>query len=174
MNVAEYIFKTLEDYGVEDVFYLPGGGCLFLVDALSKSKINPVCMAHEHAAAIATEAYAQYKNDIGVLLITTGPGVTNSLTGVTAAFLDSIPIIVLSGQVPTNHRAFNYGVRQYGIQEVPTEQLVKSIVKKYFYIGDIKKITMISEAINLATSGRPGPCWVDIPLNVQKMEVEYK
>lgn len=178
MTVADYILQTLEKYGVKDIFYLPGGGALFLVDAISRTKINPVCMTHEQPASIAAEAYAQYKNDIGVLLVTTGPGVTNALTGVAAAYIDSIPMIVLSGQVNTYHMnsTKHYprpSLRQRGIQEVPTSDIVRPITKRVFTILNAKNApTIIYDAINLAKSGRPGPVWIDIPLDVQQMEIE--
>jgi len=174
MNIAEKILKILEEHDLHNIFCLPGGGCLYLVDAISKTSIRPVFNLHEQAASICAEAYGQYHSTadgFGCLLVTTGPGVLNSLTGVAAAYYDSVPMIILSGQCPTQDQIGNSGLRQRGCQETDTEQIVSPIVKKFFSIkkdDNIRKI--INDAIAIATDERKGPVWIEVPLDVQKYE----
>ena len=172
MKVADYILKRLEMAGLKDIFCFPGGGCLFLVDAINRTSIRPIFNLHEQACAICAEGYAQATNSLGALLVTTGPGVLNAMTGVAAAYYDSIPLIVLSGQVNTTQRAKSRGVRQYAPQEVPTGDLVKPIVKQFYELTSAIGIAdIMADALNTAVSGRPGPVWIDVPLDVQQMEV---
>lgn len=173
MKVADYILKALEEEGLEHIFCFPGGGCLFLIDAINRTSIKPIFNLHEQACAICAEGYAQTTGNFGALLVTTGPGVLNAMTGVAAAYMDSVPLIVLSGQVPTSQSARNSRLRQRGVQEVPTEDLVKSIVKEYYYISLPEDTCDIVEgAIRLATTGRPGPVWIDVPLDIQQQDIE--
>ena len=99
MKLSDYVVHFIEQQGVKDIFLLPGGGCIHLVDSIGKSDINFVCNLHEQACSIAADAYGQYTNNIGVCLVTTGPGGTNAMTGGAAAWLDSTPMLILSGQV---------------------------------------------------------------------------
>jgi acetolactate synthase-1/2/3 large subunit len=175
MNVAEYIIKFLEENGVKHVFTVVGGGCIFLEDALSKSNITPIFCMNEQGATIAAEAYSQC-GGVGVALVTTGPGVTNALTGVAGAYLESTPMLIISGQVNTYHSSKLYSTRQYGFQELDTQKLVSSIVKSYIKLEklDTKK-SNIDHGLNYLLlemkRNRPGPVWLDVPLDIQNAKV---
>ena len=139
IKVSDYIFREIaEKCGVDTVFMLPGGGCMHLVDSLGRTPgLDYVCCLHEQASAIAAEAYAQNRNSLGVVLVTAGPGSTNALTGVAGAWIDSTPLLILSGQAKTTELMHDFGVRQMGIQEVDTAALAKPVTKysvciKYF------------------------------------------
>lgn len=171
MKVSDYIISKLEDY-TKDIFLVSGGGCIHLVDSLSKSKINLIPTLHEQGASIAAESYAQYTNKLGVALVTTGPGSTNAVTGIASAWLDSIPVLLLTGQVQNKDRVGNKGVRQLGFQEIDTVSIYKHITKYAVTISDPKTIKYhLNRAIYLATTGRPGPVVIDIPLDVQAAEI---
>ena len=175
MKVAEYVASFLEDHGVKNVFMLSGGFCLPLVDAIANSKINYICNLHEQAAAICAEAHAQYTNLPGVCLVTAGPGSTNTITGVASAWLDSIPMIILSGQVQSKDIKGKRKVRQIGFQEVDIVSIVKSITKSAVTVTDPRDIKCVMECVwNEATTGRPGPVWVDIPLDVQSAQINIE
>ena len=172
MNVAQQIINYLEKIGVKHIFTVVGGGAIFLNDAIRQSNIQPIFCLHEQAAAIAAEAYAQ-AGGIGVVLVTTGPGVTNSLTGVAGAYLESTPVLIISGQVNTFHSNTPDGPRQIGFQEVNTKSLVTPIVKTYSKLtsgndAEEKLHKLLAEM----KKGRPGPVWFDIPLDIQNAEVE--
>lgn len=177
MTVAEYIIKYLElQNKASHIFSVIGGGCIFLSNAAYNSKkFTVVPCLHEQAATIAAESYAQI-NGLGIALVTTGPGVTNALTGVAGAYLESTPMIVISGQVNTYHSSELYGTRQYGFQEVNTGELVKGIVKKYIKITKYDVLhqrlwSILSELTSELQSNRKGPVWLDVPLDIQNMEV---
>ena len=174
IKLSDYVFKFLADAGVRDVFLLPGGGCMHLVDSLGQREdINYVCCLHEQAAVIAAEAYGQYTNHLGVALVTTGPGSTNAITGVAGAWIDSTPLLVLSGQVKRQDMLRNVGVRQMGIQEVDITSIVKPISKYTMTVLEPEMIKYhLQEALYLATTGRKGPAWIDIPLDVQGSVIE--
>jgi acetolactate synthase-1/2/3 large subunit len=171
MKVSDYVISRLEEY-TKDIFLVSGGGCIHLVDSLSKSKINLIPTLHEQGASIAAESYAQYTNKLGVALVTTGPGSTNAVTGIASAWLDSIPVLLLTGQVQNKDRVGNKGVRQLGFQEIDTVSIYKPITKYAVTISDPKTIKYhLNRAIYLATTGRPGPVVIDIPLDVQAAEI---
>ncbi|MBR3708801.1 MAG: thiamine pyrophosphate-binding protein, partial [Lentisphaeria bacterium] len=130
-KVSDYIFEHLRDHaGVDTVFMLPGGGCMHLVDSLGKTPgVKYICNLHEQASAIGAESYAQDKNALGVCLVTAGPGSTNAITGVAGAWIDSTPMLVLSGQAKVEDMMTGKGIRQMGIQEVDTESLLKPVTK---------------------------------------------
>jgi acetolactate synthase-1/2/3 large subunit len=169
VNVSDYIVKSLANQGVRDFFLLPGGGCMYLVDAIARSsEVRPMPMLHEQSVGIAAEAYAQFKNSLGVALVTTGPGATNAITPCAAAWTDSTPVIFISGQVKTQDRRETYGVRQLGFQEVPIVEMVSSITKKAVQITKLESIPeILTDLITTAISDRPGPVWLDIPLDIQ-------
>ena len=172
MRVSDYIIDFLESKGVKDIFMLSGGFCLPLVDSVGKSNINHICNLHEQAAAIGAEAYAQYKETPGVVLVTAGPGGTNTITGVVSAWLDSIPMIILSGQVQRKDIKGKRKVRQIGFQEVDIVSIVKDITKCAVTVTDPKDIKCVMEsAWYEATTGRPGPVWIDVPLDVQSAQI---
>lgn len=172
MRVADYIFKYLADYGVEHVFCIVGGGAMFLNDGLRKQeKIKYLCNHHEQGSAIAAEGYARATGKLGVVSVTSGPGGTNAMTGVIGQWLDSVPVLYLSGQVKfetTTASCPDSQLRQLGDQEINIVDMVKPVTKYAKMITDPKTIKQeLHKAITIATSGRPGPVWLDIPLNVQ-------
>ena len=177
MRVADYIAKTLVDHGVRHVFLVAGGGAMFLNDALGKEpRLRYICNHHEQASAMAAEAYARVSGRTGVLNVTTGPGGINALNGVFGAWTDSIPMLVLSGQVKRQTCAASYNLpslRQLGDQEVDIVTMVKRITKSAVLITDPRTIRYhLERALFLARSGRPGPCWVDVPVDVQASEID--
>ncbi len=177
IKLSDYIIKFLEDNGVQDVFMLTGGSCMHLVDSFGKSKkIKYLCAHHEQSCAMAAEAYAKFKNDLGVVLVTSGPGVTNALTGVTGAFQDSVPCLFISGQAKRRQTVFNEKeakLRQFGIQEVNVIPIVESICKFSVMVNEPEKIRYyLQKALYLAKNGRPGPVWLDIPLDVQSANID--
>lgn len=174
IKVSDYIIKRLEETGAEHMFMLPGGGAMHLNDSLGKSgKIQYVCCLHEQACSIAAEAYARVNNKIGLLMVTTGPGGTNALTGVAGAYLESTPMFVVSGQVKRLDMINNQGVRHQGMQELDIISVVDSITKYAALVDDPQMIRYhIERALYEATHGRKGPVWLDIPLDVQATMVE--
>src|SRR3989338_3084989 len=178
MKLSDFVFKHLENF-TDTVFLLSGGGIMHLVDSLGKSKLDAICCNHEQAAAIAAEGYARIKNDIGVVLVTTGPGGTNAITGVAGAWLDSIPMLVISGQVKMDNIAPRKNgvpqVRAIGFQELNVIDIVKPITKYTVTVENPDDIKYeIEKAIYLAKSGRPGPVWIEIPLDIQAANVDTK
>ena len=141
MKVSDYVIKKLEETGTRHMFMLPGGGAMHLNDSLGKSsKIQYVCCQHEQACAIAAEAYARINNQIGLLMVTTGPGGTNALTGIAGAFIESIPVFAVSGQVKRADMINGQGVRQQGMQELDIISVVSSITKYAALVDDPQMI----------------------------------
>lgn len=174
IKLSDFVMNFIAAKGVRHVFMLPGGGCMHLVDSLGRHpQLQFVCNLHEQACAIASDAYAQYSNNIGVALVTTGPGGTNTLTGVAGSWLDSIPVLFISGQVKRADLAALRGVRQMGFQEIDIVSLVRPITKYAVMVTDPETIRYhLEKAVWSAQSGRPGPVWIDIPLDVQAAMVE--
>jgi len=174
MKLSDYLIEKIADSGVQHIFMLPGGGAMHLNDSLGCSKrIQYICNLHEQACSIAAEAYGQYTNNLGVCMVTTGPGSTNALTGVAAAWMDSTPMLVVSGQVKRSDLSHNKGIRQFGFQEINIVPIVESITKYAVTITDPDTVRYhIEKAIWAATSGRPGPSWIDIPLDVQAATIK--
>jgi acetolactate synthase-1/2/3 large subunit len=174
MRVADYVMQRLSEAGVQHFFLLTGGMAMHLNDALGlRKEIAFVCNLHEQACAIAAEAYAKYDNRLGALMVTGGPGATNAITGVAGGWLDSSPMIVISGQVKRADLKGDSGVRNRGVQEIDIVPMVRSITKYAATITDPSTVRLhLEKAIHLALSGRPGPVWIDIPLDVQASQVE--
>lgn len=176
MKVSNYIASQLTAHGISQVFTVTGGGAMHLNDSLGHQEgLNCLYQHHEQACAMAAESYARIHNTIGVLCVTTGPGGTNAITGVVGGWLDSIPMLVLSGQVryDTTARWSNTGIRAMGDQEFDIVKAVDCMTKYSEMVIDPMKIRYcLEKALYLAYSGRPGPCWLDIPLNVQGAYVE--
>lgn len=168
-KLSDFVMDFIANLGVKDVFILPGGGCMHLVDSLGRHKnLRHICNLHEQACAVAADAYAQYTNNLGVALVTTGPGGTNAITGVAGSWLDSIPCLIISGQVKRADCAENTGLRQLGFQEINIIELVRPITKYAMIIKEPATIRYhLEKAVHLARTGRPGPVWIDIPLDVQ-------
>jgi acetolactate synthase-1/2/3 large subunit len=170
MRVSDAIWQRLAQE-VETVFFLPGGGCGPLVDALGQSGLRSVCCLHEAGAGWAAVAYAQYRG-FGVALVTSGPGVTNIMTPCLAAWTDSVPLLIISGQVMVKWLAMP-GMRSRGTQEAPTMELVKPITKNArMPVSPSMALIFLDELIDNAKSGRPGPVWLDVPMDIQGAEVE--
>jgi acetolactate synthase-1/2/3 large subunit len=179
MKLSDYVFHIVADSGVKHVFLVPGGGAMHLNDSLSRcSGVDFVCNLHEQASAIAAENYSKATNHLGVALVTTGPGSTNAITGLAGAWLDSTPCLFLSGQVKRADRMFApdgtpLGVRQVGMQEVDIVSIVRPLTKYAITIDDPVSIRYhMEKALHLAKSGRPGPVWIDIPLDVQASPID--
>ena len=175
-KVVEYIAGFLVENGIERVFSVTGGGAMHLNDALGhREGLKCVYNHHEQACAIAAEAYARIHNKIAAVCVTTGPGGINALTGVAGGYLDSIPMLVLSGQVrfDTTARSTGLGIRALGDQEFDITKAAWSMTKYCEMVTDPMRIRYcLEKALYIAKSGRPGPCWLDIPLNVQGAYIE--
>lgn len=169
IKLSEYIFSFIADIGVSEVFAVSGGGAMHLVDAVaSEERLRYIATHHEQAAAMAAEGYARITGKPGVALVTSGPGSTNATTGVCGAWIDSIPTIFISGQVTSDTLIAETGLRQFGIQESNIVDLVKPITKYAVTVTDPLTIKFhLQKAYHLAMTGRPGPVWLDIPLDVQ-------
>jgi len=176
MRAADYIASTLATHGVKHVFMLTGGGAMFLNDAFGLEKrIQYVCNLHEQACAIAAEGYARVAGKMSVVCVTSGPGGTNTLTGVLGQWLDSIPVLYLSGQVRYDTAVPSTGLplRQLGDQEASIVDIVRPITKYAVMVTNPQLVRYhLDKAMHLAVSGRPGPVWLDIPLNIQSSLVE--
>ena len=173
IKLSDYIFKYLSQHNVKDVFVLTGGGAMHLNDSLGNSGISYTCCLHEQAVAIAALAYSQYKTDLGVGLVTTGPGGTNAVTGVLGAYVESVPLLMISGQVKTSDLSGNSGIRMRGVQEAPIIDIVKPITKYAVTVIDTLSIKYhLDMALFMLKEGRPGPVWLDIPLNVQSAMID--
>lgn len=179
MKLSDYVVNFIARQGVKHVFVVTGGGAMHLNQSLgAHPEIQPVCNSHEQASAMCAESYAKVTNHLGVCMVTTGPGGTNAVTGVAGAWLDSTPMLIVSGQVKRPDRMFDsdgrpLGMRQLGVQEVDIVSIVKPITKYAVTVLDPSEIRYhMEKAAYLAMHGRPGPVWVDIPLDVQASPVE--
>ena len=176
MKVSDYIAKKLTESGITDVFMVTGGGAMHLDDGLGHEPgLHCIFNHHEQACAIAAECYARIHNKIAAVCVTTGPGGTNAITGVVGGWLDSIPMLILSGQVryDTTARSTGLGIRAMGDQEFDIVKAVDCMTKYSEMVLDPMRIRFcLEKALYLAQSGRPGPCWLDIPLNVQGAYIE--
>lgn len=167
-KVSDYIYDYLKGIGVSTVFTLTGGGIMHLVDSLGHSGMEYVCCHHEQAAAIAAQAYGMYQEQLCVCLVTTGPGGTNALTGTAAAYMDSTPVIYMSGQVKRSDFALLRGVRQFGAQENDIIAMAEPVTKYAVMVTEPEEIAYeLEKCIYMASHGRKGPVWIDIPLDVQ-------
>jgi acetolactate synthase-1/2/3 large subunit len=169
VKLSDYVIQFIEKQGVRHVFFVPGGGAMHLNDSLGQSKlITWIGNLHEQASAMAAETYAKATGNLGVALVTTGPGGTNAITGVAGAWLDSTPCLFISGQVKRPDLKGKSGVRQMGVQEVDIVTAVKAMTKYAKLVTDPESIRYhLEKALYCARSGRPGPVWIDIPLDVQ-------
>lgn len=174
MKLSDYVMDFVARQGVRHVFFLPGGGAMHLNDSLGRCPgIEFVAVQHEQAAAVAAEAYARVTNQLGVAMVTSGPGGTNAVTGVAAAWLDSTPVLFLSGQVKRADLRHDPELRQLGVQEIDIVSIVKPITKYAVTVLEPESIRFhLEQAIHFACSGRPGPVWIDIPLDVQAAMID--
>lgn len=174
MKVSDYIIRRLEEHGVRDVFLLSGGGMMHLLDSLFRSEvIHPWCNLHEQASSICAGAYAQATGRLGVCMVTSGPGATNAVTGAVDAWIDSEPVLVISGQAKTADLVGDRGVRQCGSQEVDITAMMKPVTKYAVSVTDKAMVKYhLDKAVYLATHGRKGTVWVEVPLDIQGAQVE--
>ncbi len=166
---AEIVVRCLQAEGVETVFGYPGGAVLWIYDELFKQdKVRHVLVRHEQGAAHAADGYSRSSNKVGVCLVTSGPGVTNAVTGIATAYMDSIPMVILTGQVPT------HAIGEDAFQECDTVGITRPCVKHNFLVRDVKDLAAtIKKAFHIATTGRPGPVLVDIPKDVTMHKAEF-
>lgn len=178
MNIAEYIVSYIEKKRIDTVFMVTGGQAMFLNDAVYKSKkIRPIFHHHEQAAAMAAEGYGRISGTMGVAMVTAGPAGVNALTGVVGAYTDSAPMIVIAGQSSSGNAAYmeKTGIRQYGLQGIHMKPLASSVTKYYVSIDDPLSVQYhLEKAWYIATHGRPGPVWIDVPLDMQRMPMPTK
>ncbi len=174
IKLSDFVFDFLVKQGLKDIFLVSGGGIMHLTDSVkNQSGLNYICNHHEQACAIAAESYARFNNKLGVCLVTTGPGSTNALSGIAGAWVDSLPVLVISGQVRRDLIADYTKLRQYGPQEINIIDLVKPVTKYAKTIMDPSTIKYELEyAIDLAFEGRKGPVWLNIPLDVQAAMID--
>ena len=173
MRVADQIFAQLAEFGIDQAFVITGGAAMHLNDALGgNSQIRTTYMHHEQACAIAAEAYFRVSGKPAILCVTAGPGLLNSLTGIAGAFTDSIPMIVVAGQVKTETLSdVDESLRQLGDQEIRTEKVVQSLAKHFVRLSAKESSNQIARAYWEAISGRPGPVVLEVPLDIQASEV---
>ncbi|HEV7440742.1 MAG TPA: thiamine pyrophosphate-binding protein [Methylobacterium sp.] len=173
-RLADYVADFVRSEGVACVFLVPGGGAMFLVDAFGNHPdLAYVPNHHEQASAIAAEAYARINGRLGCAIVTTGPGATNAVTGCAGAWIESVPLLIISGQVKRADLIGDSGVRQMGPQEVDIVSIVRPITKYAARVMDPSRIrSHLEEAVHHATTGRRGPVWLDIPLDVQNSPID--
>src|SRR5216117_1786431 len=166
---AEIVVKCLQAEGVEYVFGYPGGAVLFIYDELFKQdKVKHILVRHEQGATHAADGYSRSSDKVGVALVTSGPGVTNAVTGIATAFMDSIPMVVITGQVPTR------AIGEDAFQECDTVGITRPCVKHNFLVRDVNQLAItIKKAFHIATTGRPGPVVVDIPKDVSNQTAQF-
>ena len=166
---AEIVIRSLQEEGTEFVFGYPGGAVLNIYDAIfSQTKFKHVLVRHEQAAVHAADAFARATGKVGVALVTSGPGATNAVTGIATAHMDSVPMVIISGQVPT------HAIGQDAFQECDTVGITRPCVKHNFLVKDINKIaSTIKKAFYIASTGRPGPVLVDIPKDITAETAEF-
>jgi acetolactate synthase I/II/III large subunit len=169
LSGAQIVVRCLQEEGIDTVFGYPGGAVLFIYDELFKQdKVRHVLVRHEQGAVHAADGYSRSSHKVGVCLVTSGPGVTNAVTGIATAYMDSIPLVILSGQVPT------HAIGQDAFQECDAVGITRPCVKHNFLVKDVKDLaTTIKKAFYLARSGRPGPVLVDIPKDVTTQPCEF-
>ncbi len=166
---AEIVIRCLQEEGVEHVFGYPGGAVLFIYDELFKqSKVKHILVRHEQGAVHAADGYARSTDKVGVALVTSGPGLTNAVTGIATAYMDSVPVVIISGQVPT------HAIGQDAFQECDTVGITRPCVKHNFLVKDVRDIApTIKKAFYIAATGRPGPVVVDIPKDITAEKTEF-
>ena len=166
---AEIVVRALQDEGVTHVFGYPGGAVLYIYDEIFKQdKFQHILVRHEQAAVHAADAYSRSSQRVGVALVTSGPGVTNAVTGIATAYMDSIPVVIITGQVPT------HAIGQDAFQECDTVGITRPCVKHNFLVKDVRELaTTIKKAFYIAQTGRPGPVLVDVPKDVTIARTEY-
>ncbi len=166
---AQILIKMIKSQGVDTIFGYPGGAVIDIYDELSRqTDLRHILVRHEQAAVHAADAYARAKGSVGVALVTSGPGATNTVTGIASAYMDSIPVVVFTGQVPTGL------IGNDAFQEVDIVGITRPCTKHNYLVKDVNKLAKtIKEAFYLATSGRPGPVLIDLPKDMMNAEIEF-
>ena len=174
LRLADYVAAFVAEQGVDCVFLVPGGGAMYLDDAFGMAEgLDYVANHHEQASSIAAEAYARINGRLGCALVTTGPGGANAVTGCAGAWIESVPVLYISGQVKRADLIGASGVRQMGPQELDIVSIVRPITKYAVTMLDPADIRLhLEKAVHLATTGRRGPVWIDIPLDVQNAKID--
>jgi acetolactate synthase-1/2/3 large subunit len=176
IKVSDYIFSYLKSKGTDTIFSVAGGAAAHLLNSVANGDYTYICNYHEQACAMAAEGYARIANKPAIVLVTNGPGSSNTITGVLGAYQDSIPMIVISGQVPVAQSLGSLSdvkLRQLGVQECDIISMVASITKYSVQVTDAQDIQYhLQRAYHEATTGRPGPVWLDIPLDIQSAVVD--
>ena len=169
IKLSDYVIAFLEQKGIDHLFLLTGGGIMHLQDSAGRAeRLTYICNHHEQACAIAAESYARRKGHVGAILVTVGPGSTNALSAIPGAFVDSVPVIVISGQVRRDLIADYSQLRHFGPQEINIIDMVRPVVKYAATVMDPREIRReLERAWNAAISGRPGPVWLNLPLDIQ-------
>lgn len=174
ITVSDYIFQRVAQAGVKDVFMVSGGGIMYLCDALGRSPdLSYWCNYHEQGCAFAADAYARITGGLGVCLVTTGPGGTNALTGIAGAYVDSIPVLTICGQVRTHICAEHESQRQVGPQEINIVPMAAPVTKYSVTLTDAQEVRYeLEKCIHFALSGRPGPALLCVPLDIQRTMID--
>lgn len=176
IKVSDYIAQFIVDQGIRDLFLISGGGMMHMLDSVSRNEnLNLVFNLNEQASAICADSYGQFNGHLGACMVTTGPGATNAVTGCAGAWVDSNPVLYISGQCKTSQMGQLMGLRIYGAQEIAIIPCVKPITK--YAVTVLKKEEIryhLEKAVYLATHGRKGPVWIDVPLDIQGAQVELE
>ena len=166
---AQIMMEVLKEEGVETIFGFPGGAVIDIYDELAKTDIQHILVRHEQGAVHAADGYARAGGKTGVCLVTSGPGATNTVTGIASAYMDSIPIVILTGQVPTQL------IGNDAFQEVDIVGITRPCTKHNYLVQSTEEFPkVIKEAFYLARSGRPGPVLIDIPKDITKLTIDYQ
>lgn len=175
IKVSDYIFDFLKSKNIDTIFSVSGGAAAHLLNSVAERDFKYICNYHEQACAMAAEGYARIANKPACVLVTNGPGSTNTITGIVGAYQDSIPMIIISGQVPVNQSLGSLNgikLRQLGVQECDIISMVKSVTKYAVQVTNANDIIeCLEEAYTQATTGRKGPVWLDIPLDIQSAQI---
>ncbi|MCL4418387.1 MAG: thiamine pyrophosphate-binding protein, partial [Actinobacteria bacterium] len=176
MKLSDYLAEFLTEQGVHHVFEVIGGAAVHMVQSIAEAKgIDYICSQHEQGGAMAAEAYSRMTKNLGVAMATSGPGMTNLMTGIACAYFDSIPAVYITGQVNRNESKQGRKARQIGFQETDIVDMVQTITKFAVKVDDPEDIRyLLEKAVYIAKSGRPGPVLIDIPMDVQRAQVDPK
>jgi acetolactate synthase-1/2/3 large subunit len=169
MSGAQILLEVLKEEGVDTIFGFPGGMVIDIYDELTRSDIHHILVRHEQGAVHAADGFARASGKVGVCLVTSGPGATNTVTGIATAYMDSIPLVVITGQVPTHL------IGNDAFQEVDIVGITRPCTKHNYLVADVAQLqATLKEAFHIARSGRPGPVLVDIPKNVSRSKAEFE
>ncbi len=173
IKLSDYVISFLQKNNINNAFLVSGGNLMHLLESVRVKNMSYLCNHHEQASTMAAEGYSKMTKDIGFAMVTSGPGGTNAITGVAGAWIDSNPMLIISGQSYESQTVGDSGLRQLGVQEINITDIVKPITKYAVMVRDPKKIKYyLEKALYLANSERPGPVWIDIPINIQMAMIQ--